>query len=300
MKQRNPLTLLIIASLILIPAVYILNNQQQQPPPNPLVTGNTTIKIAAFNIQIFGKTKRAKPDVMNVLTQIARQFDIMLVQEIRDSSETTAPYYLNLINQQPGPTYAYIRSPRVGRTSSKEAYAYYYNTETIQHINGTDHIYNDTYDVFEREPYIATFTSGTFDFTLVGIHTKPDDAENEIGNLTAVVSSILQLNPNETDIIVMGDFNADGSYYDEEACTPFRDDETWIITNDMNTMTKTDWTYDRIVHTNQTSTHEYKNNTATVYYFDQEYNITDTTLIKAVSDHYPVYAEYYNDLPDDD
>ena len=294
MKQRNPPPLLTIASLILITAVYILNNQQQPPPnpppespPNPPVTGNTTIKIAAFNIQIFGKTKRAKQDLMNVLTQIARQFDITRAR-------------VDLINQQQGPPYAYIRSPRVGRTSSKEAYAYFYNTETIQYINGTDHIYNDTYDVFEREPYIATFTSGTFDFTLVGIHTKPDDAENEIGNLTVVVSSILQLNPNETDIIVMRDFNADGSYYDEEACTPFRDGETWIITNDMDTMTKTDWTYDRIVHTNQTSTHEYKNNTAAVYYFDQEYNIADTTLITAVSDHYPMYAEYYNDLPDDD
>ena len=51
----------------------------------------TTIKIAAFNIQIFGKSKRAKPDVVDVLRKVVREFDVVLVQEIRDASQTTAP-----------------------------------------------------------------------------------------------------------------------------------------------------------------------------------------------------------------
>jgi deoxyribonuclease-1-like protein len=136
------------------------------------VEERTTAKIAAFNIQVFGRAKRQKEDVMAILTKIVREFDIVLVQEIRDSSEETAPSFLQRINEMEGPKYYYIRSERLGRTTSKEAYAYFYNSETVDFIQGSDYIYNDVNDVFEREPYIASFKSGNFDFTLVGVHTK--------------------------------------------------------------------------------------------------------------------------------
>lgn len=109
-----------------------------------------SIKVAAFNIQVFGQSKRSKVDVMDILTRIAREFDVMLVQEIRDASETTAELYLDAINDMAGPDYAFVRSPRLGRTSSKEAYAYFYNSDTIEHIS--DYVWEDTGDVFEREP----------------------------------------------------------------------------------------------------------------------------------------------------
>jgi len=261
-----------------------------------------TTRIAAFNIQVFGRAKRQKEDVMAALTKIVREFDIVLVQEIRDSSEQTAPYFLQRINEMEGPKYNYVRSERLGRTTSKEAYAYFYNSETVEFIQGSDYVYNDVNDVFEREPYIASFKSGNFDFILVGIHTKPDDAYSEIGNLTLVVSSIQEVRPNEKDIIVMGDLNADGRYFNEDdTSSPFRASEFyWTITNDMDTMTKTDYTYDRIVLLNTTWNHEYVAGTARVFYFDQKYGIDNVTLIGKISDHYPVFAEYKTNLADDD
>ncbi|HLB99851.1 MAG TPA: hypothetical protein VJL33_00835, partial [Candidatus Bathyarchaeia archaeon] len=56
-----------------------------------------TAKIAAFNIQIFGKTKSDKTDVMTVLTKIVREFDVVLIQEIRDASEQTIPNFIEKI-----------------------------------------------------------------------------------------------------------------------------------------------------------------------------------------------------------
>ncbi|MDH5795281.1 MAG: endonuclease/exonuclease/phosphatase family protein [Candidatus Bathyarchaeota archaeon] len=267
-----------------------------------LVEERTTVKIAAFNIQIFGRAKREKEDVMATLVGIAREFDIVLVQEIRDSSEQTAPYFLQRINEMEGPRYEYVRSERLGRTTSKEAYAYFYNNETVEFIQGSAYVYNDADDVFEREPYIAKFRSSNFDFILIGIHTKPDDAYAEIGNLTLVVLSVQEAEPEEKDIIVMGDFNADGDYFDEDdASNPFRASEFyWLIANDMITMTKTPYTYDRIVLSNATWSHEYIAGTAGVFCFDQEYGIDNVTLVRAVSDHYPVFAEYRTDLADDD
>ncbi len=261
-----------------------------------------TITIAAFNIEVFGRSKREKDDVMKVLVNITREFDVVLIQEIRDSSEETIPYFLNEINGIEGPKYGFVRSERLGRTTSKEAYAYLYNTETIDFIEGSDYVYNDVDDVFEREPYIASFRSGNFDFTLIGIHTKPDDARLEIGNLTNVVSFVLSENMVEKDVIVMGDFNADGRYFNEnDPSNPFKTSKYyWIVTNDMDTMIKTDYTYDRMVLTNATYSYEYIKESSTVFYFDTEYGINNATLVESVSDHYPIYAEFRTDLTDDD
>ena len=40
-----------------------------------------TIRIASFNIQVFGEHKLAKPAVMNVLARVMRNFDVIAVQD---------------------------------------------------------------------------------------------------------------------------------------------------------------------------------------------------------------------------
>ncbi len=263
-------------------------------------TANNVIKIAEFNIQIFGQTKLGKTQVVDMLARIVRGFDVVLVQEIRDSSETTAPAFLDIINSMEGPRYAFVRSDRLGRSSSKEAYAYFYNTETVQYQADSAFVYNDTGDVFEREPFIASFRSGEFDFTLIGIHTKPDDAYNEIGNLTVVFDYVEGLG-DERDIIALGDFNADGSYFDEDSGdNPLRaQGYYWVVGNGFDTMTKTDWTYDRMVMTGYTYSAEYVADSARVYNFNAIYGLNQT-FTESISDHFPVYAEFNTSLPDDD
>jgi endonuclease/exonuclease/phosphatase family metal-dependent hydrolase len=287
----------VLAFIILATVAYTYISMEQDE-----VEETKTASIAAFNIQIFGQTKSQKEDVMAVLTKIVREFDIVLIQEIRDASEQTIPNFVEEINQLEGPQYNFVRSERLGRTSSKEAYAYVYSTETIEFIQGSDYVYNDVNDVFEREPYIAGFKAGDFDFVLVGIHIKPDDAYNEIGNLTLVVSSIQTRNPNEKDVIVMGDFNADGSYFDEDDPSNLfkASGYNWLITNDVDTMVKTDYTYDRIVILDTTLNHECIVGSGQVFYFDQVYGLNNQTFVAEISDHYPVFAQYKANLVDDD
>ncbi|KKL98891.1 hypothetical protein LCGC14_1819880 [marine sediment metagenome] len=108
-------------------------------------------------------------------------------------------------------------------------------------------------DLFEREPFIAHFKikSGGFDFVLINIHTKPDDAENEIGYLPDVIADVFP-HLNEMDVICLGDFNADGSYFDEDTYTTIfpSSQYNWLITNSIDTtVAASDNTYDRIVTT---------------------------------------------------
>jgi len=275
-------------------------------PAIRLTHDEETLRIGAFNIQVFGKSKASKPEVMDVLGKIIRTYDVIAIQEIRDKSQTALPALVNTVNSD-NSEYDYVVSERLGRTTSKEQYAYIYNTQTVE-LTDTPYTYPEPAgtDPFHREPYIASFRGGNFDFTLVGIHTKPDPkgtrTYSEISHLTGVVDSISAMNPNEKDIIVLGDFNADGDYFDEDTNTnPFKAPKfRWVITNDMDTMVRTDWTYDRMVMMNATLNHEYVSGSAAVFYFDTEYGISDENLVWNVSDHYPIYAKFRTDLADDD
>ena len=68
----------------------------------------------------------------------------------------------------------------------------------------------------------------------------------------------------------------------------------------MDTMVKTDYTYDRIVVLESTLNHEYDADSAQVFYFDQVYGLNNQTFVSEISDHYPVFAEYKTNLVDDD
>src|SRR5262249_28234830 len=45
-----------------------------------------TVKLATFNIQVFGRSKLDKPEVMQVLAETVRKFDLVAIQEIRSTT----------------------------------------------------------------------------------------------------------------------------------------------------------------------------------------------------------------------
>ncbi len=75
-------------------------------------------------------------------------------------------------------------------------------------------------DLFEREHFIAHFRvkGGVYEFILINIHTKPDDATAEIGYLPDLFADVAP-HISEADKICLGDFNADGSYFNEDTYT---------------------------------------------------------------------------------
>jgi endonuclease/exonuclease/phosphatase family metal-dependent hydrolase len=236
---------------------------------------------------------------MDVLSKIVGNYDVIAVQEIRDSSQTALPALRDAVNSKGSPKYDFVVSERLGRTTSKEQYAYLYNTQTMQVI-GTPYVYPDSNDIFQREPYVAEFEvkNGNFDFVLITIHTDPDTATQEINDLPKVVEDAKSRYQGEGDFIVMGDLNADCSYFNVNGQSLLRSsDYYWIIENSIDTTTKsTDCTYDRIIITNPAIT-DYAGESG-VFRLDSAYNLTYENTI-AVSDHYPVYASFWSNRDTD-
>ena len=253
-----------------------------------VVSDGEDLRIGAFNIQVFGVTKASKPDVMLVLADIVRTYDIIAIQEIRDSSQTALPELVDLVNSD-GSQYDYVVSERLGRTSSKEQYAYIYDTTTVA-VTGTPETYPEPEgtDPFHRQPYISSFSAvgGDYDVVLMVIHTDPDEATEEINALDDVLEYAQMSYPDEGDFVIMGDFNADGNYFDEDSSSDL-DEYFWLIDDSIDTTTKsTDYTYDRIV---MTDTSDIVGNHG-VFRYDLEYGLSEEMTV-AVSDHYPVYME---------
>ncbi|MBA7503859.1 Deoxyribonuclease [subsurface metagenome] len=289
MKQRYPILILIVA-LIFIAGCVSTNNSDIQE--------SNYIKIASFNIQIFGQTKISRPEIMDTISEIIKRHDVVAIQEVRSKEQNVIPTLLNYVNDA-NTNYDYIISQRLGRTGSKEQYAFVYNTKTVDLVSESSYVVADPNDVFEREPFVAFFRSGNFDFKVINNHIKPGDVEAELSQLAVVINEIYN-SSSEKDIIVLGDMNADGSYFDEDNLVVIFPLWIQLIGNDEDTTVAiSDNTYDRMMTRDTTANVEYTGKSG-VFRWDAEYGVTDFSFIKKVSDHYPVYAEFRTDLPDDD
>lgn len=248
-------------------------------------TGTETIKlkIAAFNADILGKTKMGKANIAGYIAEIVTRYDVILIQEIRDISEETPKDLLSLVNAKNKGTYALSLSERLGRTSSKEQYAFYYKQDGELKVD-KEEVYSDASDVFEREPYLVKFSKGTASFTLIGVHIKPDDAVNEINHLDEVYADAAAIFSADESII-LGDLNADCSYVSNtnyQNLDLIKQGFSFKIAKDLDTtVSTTDCAYDNIV------TKSSNLSGVAIYDFKSVLGL-DSTTAEAVSNHFPV------------
>jgi endonuclease/exonuclease/phosphatase family metal-dependent hydrolase len=327
-KLSKPMLVLIIV-IIIIGIVYYLwvNNdefnalvedttgiqtttqtvQQTTPPPTTAGSGvpensaSGTIRVYSFNIQIFGASKMRKTAVVQVLTDIISKVDVVCIQEVRSTDEEPVIQFMSLLPKK----YQYVLGPREGRTASKEQYWVIYDSEKLEVVGGEDGVatYPDDGDRFQRSPMGVYFqTNDQFDFIVVDNHIQPSDAAKEIAVLPEVIT-YFQKKWRETDVLVMGDFNADGSYYNEKNLINIFPEPDYhiIITNEWDTTVAGDGdstTYDRFIIT-KSAMEDFTGNFGVVYY-DKIYDFASLGIEpKAVSDHFPIWAEFYTDRDTD-
>ena len=269
-----------------------LPNTSTPPPPPVNTTPATgpTIRIAAFNIQVFGNTKANKPYVMETLAQIIRQFDVVAIQEIRSKNQYLIPNFVQLINRT-GKRYDHVIGPRLGYTVSKEQYAFVFNTERIEIDPQSVFTIGDPDNMLHREPLVATFrTRGVdpaeaFTFTLVNIHTDPDEVSTEIDAIAEVYRAVRRSSRGEDDIILLGDFNTDDKHLGRLGQLP----GIYSLISGIATNTRQTKQYDNII-IHQPSTTEYSGRSG-VYDVMRIHNRSLKEALQ-VSDHFPVWGEF--------
>ncbi len=257
----------------------------------PVVRSGKTIRIATFNIQVFGRTKISKPVVIDILSRITRHFDVIAIQEIRAKDQDILPLFVEAINSG-GRQYDYVIGPRLGRSSSKEQYAFVFDRASIevdrQQLFTID---DERDDLLHREPFVGWFrvrgpaANQGFTFSLINIHIDPDEVATELQVLDDVMRVVRDDGRNEDDVILLGDFNADDRHFGELGRVP---QIAWAISG-VPTNTRGTKQYDNIVFY-ANATREFTGRTG-VFDFMREYNLTIDEALE-VSDHLPVWAEF--------
>lgn len=251
---------------------------------------NRALLIGSFNIQVFGTAKLSRPDVVPLLVEIVRRFDLVAIQELRASDQGVMDQFLQLINQSGG-TYRYVVGERLGTSSSKEQYAYVYDAAKLR-VTHQPTTVRDTPSVMMRPPLATRFQcielpeGQGFTFTLLNVHTTPDEADRDIKAIESVVATTRQLLPMEDDIIVLGDFNASTS---QIARVRWFATQAAAIPDQWMTNTRQTKNYDNLVFDGR-STIEYTGRSG-VFNFQQLYQLSLEQALQ-VSDHFPVWGEF--------
>lgn len=267
--------------------------QKTVRPTGPATGGvgsSDSIKIASFNIQVFGTSKLKKSKVMDVLAKVVRRFDVVAIQEIRSTDDSVMPKFVQLINAE-GAHYDFIIGPRLGRTNSKEQYAFAFNTAHIEADRGSVYTVPDPRDKLHREPLVARFrvrgqpSTPAFSFNLVNIHTDPDETTTELNALGEVFTSVQNNGSGEDDVILLGDLNVDDRHLGNLGRLPGITAALSGVTSN----TRKTKLYDNIVF-DRRATAEYTGRWG-VLDLMTEFGLTQAQALE-VSDHMPVWAEF--------
>ncbi len=250
------------------------------------------IRVATFNIQVFGEEKSRHDEVMDTLARVIRNFDIVAIQEIRTPNENFLPEFIKRVNAQ-GARYDFAIGPRLGDTSSKEQYAFVFDRESVEINRSQIYTMEDPENWMHREPLVAQFRvrgphiDDAFTFTLVNIHTdpSPQSLTREINVLDNIYRAVRNDGLDEDDVILMGDFNVDDRHFGELAEIPGM---VCVISGEPTNTARTAQ-YDNIVF-NEVTTTEYSGKQG-VFDFRQEFQLTKDQAAR-VSDHLPVWAEF--------
>jgi deoxyribonuclease-1-like protein len=257
----------------------------------PVVKPWDAVLICSFNIQVFGESKLAKPQVVEQLAQIVRRFDIVAIQEVRAKSDEILPRFVQAVNAD-GSRYAHVIGPREGRTVSKEQYAFIYDTTRIEFDASSLVVFPDPSDRLHRPPLCARFRTRVqpahlaFTFWLVNIHTDPDEVPQELVALADVFRGMQAARPDEDDVILLGDLNAGPPQFTALQSIP---GIGWAVAG-TTTNTRRTKTYDNLVFA-RPQTSEYLGAWGVVDL--QTFFGLPLEAALEISDHHPVWAAFH-------
>ncbi|HPO50160.1 MAG TPA: endonuclease/exonuclease/phosphatase family protein [Spirochaetota bacterium] len=243
------------------------------------VDKEVVVKIASWNIANLSNSKSDYE--LTKISSIVGRYDLIAVQEVNDT--LVLERIKALI-----PDYDYVATDgKVGSGGYAEYYCYFYKKSAIN-FEGASYLWNDESDWFVREPFIADFKAGNFSFTMINIHILYGNNETErrveIQKLDDVIEDILIKNPDEKDLILVGDFNFSS---DDIGWEVSRIGYTHTVDPTMKTTIKDVSSYDNLWY-NPVYTKEFKE-LYEIYKFDEEIYLGDYSLAeREVSDHRPI------------
>jgi endonuclease/exonuclease/phosphatase family metal-dependent hydrolase len=270
------------------PAVQPTTGGTAAPP----LGDGPTIRIASFNIEVFGKSKAEDPRIIYTLAEIVRRFDVVAIQEIRTQDDYHMSNFVKLVNST-GRQYDFTIGPRIGNTRSTEQYAFVFDTAKIMIDPTSVYTVGDPDNLLHREPLVASFSTRmppaeAFTFILVNVHTDPDVVPAELEALAEAYRAVRRASRGEDDVIMLGDFNADDKQIARGSRLGQIPGVTPLVAGVFSNARQNKLYDNLLIHS--PSTAEYAGKSG-VFNVMREINLSMAEA-EQVSDHFPVWAEF--------
>ncbi len=261
-------------------------------PLAPFATANSagdTLRMASFKIPALGPAMLNKPNVVQMLVAILRQYDVVAVQGIQSSRDDVLPLIVDKLNQS-GRSYDYLIGPRVGRTAPHQQFAYVFDTAKLETDRFQLYTIDDPEDLMTFEPLVAWFRCkgvaqrDAFTFSLVNVNIEPSFADAERAVLPALIDAIERDGRHEDDWIMLGDFaggNAQLSMLDANRVR--------FALSDIPTDVAGTHMLDTLIFSPRATT-EFTGR-AGAFDFLRKYNLSMERALE-VSEHMPIWAEF--------
>lgn len=298
-----------LAAMLLVGSIWLLWNQQHianvgdavrlassqirrlnihfisQPRPS-----RTTIRVATFNIQAFGPDKLQNEAVAQCLAHIARQFDVIAIQEVRGTDSSVLTSFVDIVNST-GRNFATVAGEPIAQNRYTERCAFLFDTDSVCLDGSHSYSVADPDNVLTRKPFVGWFRTlaseptRAFTFNLVNVHLDSRQSLREVGYLAQLFRAIRADGRGEDDIIIAGDFNAEPEQWQ---LLRERLGLACLITSTPTNVRST-CRYDNLL-INPLATTEFTGQCG-VCDFLKGFNLTIDQAM-AISDHLPVWAEF--------
>jgi hypothetical protein len=180
----------------------------------PLAPPTERLRIATIDLSKFDETKAGRPDVLERLGRVIREFDVVAIQGILSQSDAPLSRLAGAASTE-GRSYEFLLSPPGGEPGAQERFAFVFNLERVEIDHTESYLVNDPHDRLRNDPFVAWFrargvpVATAFTFTLVAVRVGPDRTGAELDALADVFVRVQSDGRGEDDVILLGNFDAD-------------------------------------------------------------------------------------------
>jgi hypothetical protein len=248
------------------------------------------IHVATFNLDGLDRFKVQQPGVLETLALVIQRFDVIAVQQIHSREPNLLPQLVDRVNES-GREFDYVIGPQVGRGGNEEQFAFLFDTNRVDIDRYELYTIGDPDDLLRYEPLVGWFRAKgaepdeAFTFTLVNMHTDPQEFERETSILESVLQRVRNDQRGEDDCIALGDFQADADTVQRLAQVA---SVLFVVRDTPTDLRHTEQRHNILLERH--ATREFTGRSG-VFDFPREMNLT-VPAAELISSHLPVWAEF--------
>ena len=248
-----------------------------------------TLRLATFNPGPLDRMKLGSPLIAAHLATVIRDFDVVAIQGLHSPNQGLVRDLVRQVNAAGG-NYDFAVGPEVGAETIESYTAILFDAGRIDIDRSTVHTVDDPAGRLTHRPLMALFRARgpapdeAFTFVLVNVQVDPARVEMELDLLDDVFAAARASHPDEDDVILLGNFQTDGSRPGQLARIP---NLAWAAANTVS-MTRGTGLIDNIVFDRRATTE--LTGRGGVVDLVRRLNLSIDEAA-AVSEHMPVWVE---------